>query len=284
MSELPPPPLPSCYRHADRATGRSCTRCGRPACGDCLVAASIGSQCPECRRAARPGVATRARDWNARRSQPVTSALIAINIAVFVWVLIGDTGAAGFRDQVSTRELDLGLNKFLLQQTHEWYRLVTAGFLHFGVLHIAMNMLLLFQLGAMLERALGGLRFGLLYFAALLGGSLGALVITGDGGGLHGGASGAVFGLMAAAAIGLHRRGVNVFQTGIGATLVINLLLTFTIPGISIGGHVGGMVVGALGGLVMLAPRHQAPPPWVTIAFPIAAAVACVAASIAVVG
>ncbi|MEY4362074.1 MAG: hypothetical protein RL391_1380 [Actinomycetota bacterium] len=284
MSDLPPPPLPSCYRHADRPTGRACTRCGRPACGDCLVAASIGSHCPECRREARPGVAVRARDWNARQRQPVTSALIGINVAVFVWVLLGDTRSAGFTNQVSPREYDLGLNKWLLEQTHEWYRLVTAGFLHFGILHIAMNMFLLYQLGAMLERALGGLRFGLLYFAALLGGSLGALVITGDGGGLHGGASGAVFGLMAAAAIGLHRRGVNVFQTGIGATLVINLLLTFTIPGISIGGHIGGMVIGAVCGLVMLAPRRDAPPAWVTVALPIALSVLCVGVSVAVVG
>jgi membrane associated rhomboid family serine protease len=214
----------------------------------------------------------------------MTSALIGINVAVFVWVLLGGAGSAGFGDQISPREYDLGLNKWLLQQTHEWYRLITAGFLHFGILHIAMNMVLLFQLGAMLERALGGLRFVLLYFAALLGGSLGALIITGDGGGLHGGASGAVFGLMAAAAIGLHRRGVNVFQTGIGATLMINLLLTFAIPGISIGGHVGGMVIGATCGLVMLSPRRHAPPAWVTIVLPIALSVLCIGTSIAVVG
>ena len=124
---------------------------------------------------------TRARDWNARQHQLVTSALIGINVAVFVWVILGDVGAAGFGNRVSPREYDLGLNKYLLQETHEWYRLVTAGFLHFGVLHIAMNMILLYQLGSMLERSLGSLRFGLLYFAALLGGSLGALLITGDG-------------------------------------------------------------------------------------------------------
>jgi membrane associated rhomboid family serine protease len=227
---------------------------------------------------------TRARDWNARQHQLVTSALIGINVAVFVWVILGDVGAAGFGNRVSPREYDLGLNKYLLQETHEWYRLVTAGFLHFGVLHIAMNMILLYQLGSMLERSLGSLRFGLLYFAALLGGSLGALLITGDGTGLHGGASGAVFGLMAAAAIGLQRRGVNIFQTGIGATLVINLLLTFTIPGISIGGHVGGMAVGALSGFVMLAPRHKPVPSWLTIVLPVALGVACIAMSVAVVG
>jgi RNA polymerase sigma factor for flagellar operon FliA len=123
---------------------------------------------------------------------------MAINIAVFVWVLIGDTSTAGFGSSVSSREVDLGLNKDLLAYTHEWYRLITSGFLHFGILHIAMNMYLLFQLGKLLEAPLGRVRFGLLYFACLLGGSLGVLVIEGSSNGLHGGASGAVFGLMGA--------------------------------------------------------------------------------------
>ena len=78
--------------------------------------------------------------------------------------------------------------------------------------------------------------------------------------GLTGGASGAVFGLMAAAAIGLHRRGVNVFQTGIGTVLILNLVITFTIPGISIGGHLGGAIAGAICGFVILAPRHAVLP------------------------
>ena len=102
---------------------------------------------------------------------------MAINIAVFVWVLIGDTSSAGFGSSASSRENDLGLNPIKLPDTHEWYRLITSGFLHFGILHIAMNMYMLFQLGKLLEPPLGRLQYGLLYFACLLGGSLGVLVL-----------------------------------------------------------------------------------------------------------
>jgi membrane associated rhomboid family serine protease len=209
---------------------------------------------------------------------------MAINLAVFVWVFIGDTSSAGLGSSVSPRQKGLGLNKDLLGDTHEWYRLITSGFLHFGILHIAMNMYLLFQLGKLLEAPLGRVRFGLLYFACLLGGSLGALVIEGSSNGLHGGASGAVFGLMGAAAIGMQRRGVSIFQTGLGATLLINLLLTFTIPGISIGGHIGGIVMGAVCGSIMLPPPHQKQPSWLGYAVPVIAIIGSVVASVVIVG
>lgn len=284
MSELPPPVVSHCTRHPDRATGRACTRCERPACPECLTPAAVGSLCADCVRRSRPDTATRVRHWNARQPILVSLVLIAMNVAVFVWVVSGDVGAAGFGSEITQREFDLALNRYVLDVTGEWYRLITSGFLHFGILHIGMNMLLLYQLGQMLEPPLGRVRFALLYTASLLGGSLGALVIQGDRGGLHGGASGAVFGLMAAAAIGLQRRGVNVFQTGIGAVLVINLVLTFTIPGISIGGHVGGAVAGALCGIVMLAPSWKPVPTWATYLTPIAVAAGAVLGSIATVG
>lgn len=284
MSDFAPPVLPRCYRHPNLPTGRSCTRCGRPACGQCLQAVSIGSQCPDCIKAARPAASVRAKDWNAAQPALITQIIIAINVAVFIWVLIGDTSSAGFGSSVSSREVDLGLNKLILTYQHEWYRLVTSGFLHFGILHIGMNMYLLFQLGKLLEPPLGRLRFGLLYFACLLGGSLGVLVLEGSSNGLHGGASGAVFGLMGAAAIGMQRRGVSIFQTGLGATLLINLLLTFTIPGISIGGHIGGIVLGAVLGSVMLPPPAQRQPNWLGYLAPIAAIVGCVVASVIIVG
>ena len=277
MSSLPPPPLPPppvieyCYRHPTRETGRKCTRCGKPACGECLVQVSVGSHCVDCVRAARPDVKTRARFWNARQPTLVTYALIAINAAVYLWT------ASSPRNQVK-----LALAKPFIANG-EYYRLVTSGFLHFGIFHIAMNMLLLFQLGQLLEPAMGRVRFGLLYFASLLAGSLGALIVQPFG--LTGGASGAVFGLMAAAAIGLHRRGVNIFQTGIGLLLVLNLVITFT-PGsnISIGGHLGGALAGALAGFVILAPRHATMPNWASYATPIAIMIISVAGSIAVAG
>lgn len=284
MSEFAPPVLPRCYRHPNMPTGRSCTRCGRPACGDCLQTVTIGSQCPDCIKASRPAATVRAKDWNASQDALITRIIIALNVAVFVWVLIDDTSSAGFGSSISPREVELGLNKLLLSFNHEWYRLITSGFLHFGILHIAMNMYLLFQLGKLLEPPLGRLRYGLLYFACLLGGSLGVLVLEGSSTGLHGGASGAVFGLMGAAAIGMQRRGINIFQTGLGATLMINLLLTFTIPGISIGGHIGGIVMGAICGSIMLPPPQQKQPPWLGYAVPTIAIIGSVIASVIVVG
>jgi membrane associated rhomboid family serine protease len=277
---FPPPVLPRCYRHPDRETGRSCTRCGKPSCSACLVQATIGSHCTDCVRESRPSAAVRARDWNAGQHLLVTKLLIAANIAVFIWVVAGETRALSTAGLVSPRQYDIGLARFFLEQG-EWYRMVTSGFLHYGLIHLGMNMYLLYVLGNMLEPAIGRTRFTLLYFAALLGGSAGAMILQPAG--LHGGASGAVFGLMGAAAVGLTHRGVNPFSTGIGTVLLLNLVITFTIPGISVGGHLGGAAAGALCATVMLAPRHRGAPQWSTYVTPVAVAALAVGLTVAVV-
>jgi membrane associated rhomboid family serine protease len=304
---LPPPPPPAgppvtgdrtehrevdtCYRHPNRVAGRRCTRCGRAACSDCLVQATVGSHCLECAKAARPDVRTRARFWSARQPTLVTYVLIVLNVLVFVWVVIQDP-AALTSGRVTEGQAKLGLNAELIAnggvfqfengiyvaQPDQWYRVVTSGFLHFGFLHLLFNMYLLYLLGQMMEPAIGRLRFALIYMAALLGGSAGALLIEPDG--LHGGASGAVFGLMAAAFVGYRMRGVNPFTTGIGMVLVLNLVLTFALPGISIGGHLGGLVAGALCGLVVLAPAHRGYPAWASWVTPIVVSAASIAACI----
>ena len=143
-----------------------------------------------------------------------------------------------------------------------------------------MPMVLLYQLGQLLEPALGHLRFGLTYAAALLGGSAGAMVLQPSG--LHGGASGAVFGLMAAAAVGLQQRGINPFRTGIGTILALNLLITFTIPGISIGGHLGGAAAGALCAVFVLDPQRRRPT-WWSVAAPVMVSVMSVVIAVAMV-
>jgi membrane associated rhomboid family serine protease len=290
-----PPTVQHCYRHPDREAGRFCTRCGRPACSECLVQAAVGSHCLECAKEGRPDVRDRAKLWNARQPTLVTYTLIGLNVAVFVLTTIADPSTLGFGGNgVSKLQARLGLSRQILEnggfyppstifEPHQWYRLVTSGFLHFGIIHIAFNMILLFQLGQLLEPRLGRTRFALLYFAALLAGSFGELVI-GSGSGIAGGASGAVFGLMAAAAIGLHREGVNIFTTGIGSLLILNLVLTFAIPGIAIGGHLGGAVGGAICGLAMLGPRWRPSPVWMTYVVPIAVGVGSVVASVLVVG
>ena len=291
---MPAPTVQRCYRHPDREAGRFCTRCGRPACAECLVQATVGSHCLECAKAAKPDVRDRAKLWNARQPTLVTFTLMGLNLAMFAAMVLADPATIGFGGGgVSEFQARFGLSKQILErgafyppdtffEPHEWYRLVTSGFLHFGIVHIAFNMILLYQLGQILEPRLGRTRFALLYFAALLAGSFGELLI-GPGTGIAGGASGAVFGLMAAAAIGLYRQGVNIFSTGLGGLLVLNLVLTFAIPGIAIGGHLGGAIGGALCGLVMLPPRWKPTAAWATYAAPLAVGIGCVLGSVLVV-
>lgn len=279
---LPAPTLPRCYRHPDRETGRSCTRCGRPACSDCLTQASVGSLCPDCRREGRPDARTRMRWWNARQPALLTYVLIGLNVAIYIWTEIANQTPIAGPGTWGRGTWDLALAKPFLEYDDQWFRLVSAGFLHFSVLHIGMNMLLLFQLGQMLEPAMGRIRFGMLYFAAMLAGSAGALIVSPNS--LSGGASGAVFGLMAAAVVALHQRGINPFQTGLGATFAINILLTFTISNISIGGHLGGAIGGAICAVAMLAPGHMKVPKWATYVTPVAVAVAAVAVAVVTVG
>src|SRR5688500_2864234 len=100
---LPQPPtptstLPRCYRHPDREAGRSCTRCGKSACSDCLVQAQVGSHCLDCARAGRPDVKTKVKFWNAKQATLVTFALMAINIGVFAYLVISDPDSLGSRD------------------------------------------------------------------------------------------------------------------------------------------------------------------------------------------
>jgi membrane associated rhomboid family serine protease len=131
----------------------------------------------------------------------------------------------------------------------DYWRLVTAGFLHFNLWHIAFNMYALYILGSMLEPAIGHVRFALIYLAALLAGSFGALIVTPDS--LTVGASGAVFGLFGAAILEMRSRGVDVMATGLPLWLGINLIFTFTFNGISVGGHIGGLIGGALAGVAI---------------------------------
>lgn len=270
---FPPPVVEHCVRHPQVQTGRHCTRCDRPACNDCLVPAAVGSQCLDCVKAGRLPRSQRVRHWNATQPELVTRALVAVNVAVFLWVSTGRQ-VLTFGGSINKHELDLALSEVFVADG-QWWRLITSGFLHFGFLHLGMNMFLLWQLGALLEPALDRTRFALLYFSSMLGGAAGALLLSPNA--LTGGASGAVFGLMAAATVGLSQRGVNPLRTGIGATLLINLLITFTIPNISVGGHLGGAAMGAAVGYAMLEPRWKRPAPWIGWVAPVAGIVVSLA-------
>ncbi|MFL5885059.1 MAG: rhomboid family intramembrane serine protease [Thermoleophilaceae bacterium] len=179
----------------------------------------------------------------------MTVALIAINVAVEIASIVAG-GTAGVGGTGGSRFVaDLALNKAAVADG-DWWRLITAGFLHYGLLHLAFNMLSLWIIGSILEPAVGRVRFALIYVVALLGGSFGALVVTPNA--LTAGASGAVFGLFGAVAVVMRNRGMNFMQSGLGFWLIFNLFLTFSARGISIGGHIGGLIAGTLAAFILV--------------------------------
>jgi membrane associated rhomboid family serine protease len=192
----------------------------------------------------------------------VTQALIAINVAVFVIGLGKGSGdvlssSSAFSDDygllgsgVIGRVVGGRVVGTAVGVAHgDWWRLVTGGFLHAGLLHIGFNMFALWILGSQLEAAVGRLRFGVVYFVSLLAGSLGVMIL--DPHQPTVGASGAIFGLFGLALAAQRARGINIWQSGLGGVLLINLLFTFGIPGISIGGHLGGLAGGYLCGVLL---------------------------------
>lgn len=246
----------TCYRHPDRVAGISCQRCDRPICPSCMHQASVGFHCPECAGAGKQKTYQGVGSW---RAKPIVApVLIGINVVVFLGQLLTRT-AQPFTDGGRLVFEDVGLygdlSLFGPLVPAEPYRLVTSGFLHsyelpFGVLHIAMNMYALYIFGLLIEPALGRLRFGALYTAALLGGSLGVVLLDPEAS--TAGASGAIFGLMGGAIVLARERGIDLMRSGLVTTLGINLIITFGVPGISIGGHIGGLVAGAVAGLVLV--------------------------------
>ena len=237
----------------------------------------MGAHCFECIRAARPPTGERLRRWSATSGPLATKVLIALNVVVYVATASSLGAATGRSGDLQSR---LSLYGPAVARG-EWYRLVSSGFVHYGLIHIGFNMFLLYQLGLLLEPALGRTRFVALYLAALLAGSFGALLLSPTV--FSAGASGAVFGLFGAAAAGLRHRGVKVMQTNIGGLLVINLIFTFVIPGISIGAHLGGLAGGTAAGYVMLrpAPTRRSAAEGLAVAAAIAVAAFAAAISIA---
>ncbi|HEY7934103.1 MAG TPA: rhomboid family intramembrane serine protease [Solirubrobacteraceae bacterium] len=174
----------------------------------------------------------------------VTYALIAINVLVF-FTEQGQFSLSGAT--IHGAVIDKGvLYRFAIAEGHQYWRLISAGFLHENLLHIGFNMYLLYLLGMMLERGIGSVRFAAIYFTSLLAGSFGALFATASP---SLGASGAVFGLMGAAVVELRARRMSVMESGIGGLIIINLIFSFTFANISVGAHIGGLIGGALAGL-----------------------------------
>jgi len=218
-----------------------------------MTTTSVGMRCPECSKQK-----TKVRTAATLTGPPqLTYVLIAINLVAFV------ATAAGLLEgpvRGGLYENAKGALNGPEIADGEWWRVISSGFLHSGLLHIAFNMYFLYFLGSLLEPAIGKLRFGIIYFVSLAAGSFGALLLSPQD--FTVGASGAVFGTMGAAILMMRARGIDPMQSGLGVTLLLNLAITFLIPNIAIGGHLGGLAAGFLVGYLMfdLAERRRLAP------------------------
>ena len=248
-----------CYRHPDRETGVSCSECGRGICPDCMTFGPVGIRCPD--HSGKAQGARRVVEQVQRRTQRspglVTKWLIGINVGIFLLQLAQGAPLTGNGGSIYE-------NGMLVVQTFgtdgqliglyegEWWRLLTSAFLHYGPIHLAMNMYSLWLIGQLLEQALGPARYLAVYLVSGLSGAAGALWIGSRSelfdpspGTPTVGASGAIFGILGAAIV-LERQRTYVLGGSAVTLLALNLAFTFAVPFISIGGHVGGLAGGAL--------------------------------------
>jgi membrane associated rhomboid family serine protease len=279
MTEAAPVGVPTCYRHPGRQTYVRCTRCDRPICPECMREASVGHQCPECVsegqrtqrqvRTAFGGSVAGARGY-------VTIGIIAINVVMFLLSLSsartvgkalfggGLGGLLGGATPLMYKLATIGPSFQASGQNYSWdlshaipgftqytgiadgayYRLFTAMFMHYGLLHLALNMWALWVLGRPLEVLLGPVRFAALYVICGLGGNVAAYLFQPHA--LSAGASTAIFGLFSALFLVLRKLGRN--ASSILPIIIINVVFTLTVPGISIAGHLGGLATGAVVG------------------------------------
>lgn len=266
-----PDAAPGCYRHPDRPTWVKCTRCERPICPDCMRDAAVGFQCPECVNEGARTVRTARTTFGgtARAGAPpvITFGLIALNALVFLGAYAsGTVPGSSSLTVLHERFANLATRAVLLQpdgtvgsfagvSAGEYYRLVTAMFFHFGVPHIAFNMLALFSLGPRLEELFGRTRFLALYLGAGFCGNV-ATYVVGTPGGFAAGASTAIFGLFGAYFVVAKRMRADSSQ--IVGLLAINLVITFAVPNIDWRGHLGGLLGGSLIALALVyAPRER---------------------------
>ena len=247
---------PVCARHPGRETGVRCTRCDRPACAACLREAPVGYQCVDCvARSARSQPRTSTIPWATPTGRSVViPILIAINIAVFVVTVVQ---AGSLSDNTSAALFQQWALQPEAVAHGAWWQLLTSGFLHIGPLHIAFNMIALWVIGRDLEQVLGRVRFLVVYLVSLLGGSLAVFLFanpTSD----TAGASGAVFGLMGGLAVVLMR--LRLSPRPALTIILLNVIISFAVPNISILGHLGGLASGAAVTAAMVYTPQKNPP------------------------
>jgi membrane associated rhomboid family serine protease len=247
-----------CYRHPNRETLVSCSECGRYICEECMNFAPVGIRCPEHATVgpgAKKSATQQVRTAHRRASTvaaPATVALVVINVAVYLVTVFQGNGISAPGGRLFA---DGGLYGPAVSDG-DWYRLLTAMFLHASVLHIAFNMFALYWLGTVVEEAIGTLRFLLIYFVSGLAGSAGALLLDPDK--FTVGASGAIWGIMGALLV-LEYMTTGSFAGQAMGLIMINLVITFTLPNISVGGHVGGLLGGITATYLLMRMRYVSP-------------------------
>lgn len=241
------PPAPTCYRHPDRETWISCARCTRPICPECMTAAPVGYQCPDCVGAGAASVPAARTVFGGRVSRDGAVTMTLIGICVGAYLLVGVLGLVGGNAR-------WGMQPAAIALADQWFRLFTSVFMHAGLLHLGFNMYVLFLLGTPLERVLGHGRFLTLFLVSGLGGAVASYafspVMT-----LSVGASGAIYGLMAGYIV-IARR-LDAEATQIIVLLAINVVLGFVLSGVDWRAHLGGAAVGAVTALVLTTGRGQ---------------------------
>ncbi|MEU3603981.1 rhomboid family intramembrane serine protease [Streptomyces sp. NPDC035033] len=254
--------LQPCYRHPGTETGIRCTRCEKPVCPECMISASVGFQCPDCVRGGsgtgHAAGANRPRTLAGGRVRSddrlVTKVLIGINLLVYVLVLVGGDRIVAELELVG-RAFEPLLGENIGVAFGEWYRLLTATVLHQEPWHILLNLLGLWMIGGVVEPELGRSRYALLCLLSGLSGSVLAYVVAAPNQPSLG-ASGIVFGLIGAWAV-LDRR-LRHDMGPVALFVALSLVMTFTRPGISWEGHIGGLLAGALVTFVFVyAPRAR---------------------------
>ena len=241
-----------------------------------MTPTSVGMRCPECSRE-KTRVVRRA---YAGAEPILTYTLIGMNVLAYLGTIVSGSSVSGSVGGTDSLLYKAALNGPLVANG-DWWRVVTSGFMHYGPLHLAFNMYALYILGTMLEPAVGRARFGLIYLVSLIAGSIGALVLSPNS--LTAGASGAVFGLMGAAVVVMRHRGINPMESGIVIWLGLNLAITFTSSNISVGGHIGGLIGGAVAAwLLVELPDRMRMPGWAPDAVGVVLAIVAYAAALAI--
>ncbi|MDQ8046814.1 MAG: rhomboid family intramembrane serine protease [Solirubrobacteraceae bacterium] len=247
----------TCYRHSGRGTNVRCQNSGKPICSECMRDTPVGYRCPDCAPTSKPIFDD---------SMVMTKVMLGICAAVFVVqvvlglshgqsnAILSATGDAAYTNPIY---LHGALWAPGIDQDHEYWRIITSGFLHAGLIHIAFNSYFIWILGQLIEAAVGKLRFALLYLTSMIGGAAGALALSSVNTPTIG-ASGAAFGLLGAGIVMARLRRNEQLTNQLVITAVINFVITISLSGsISVGGHLGGFATGLVCGWIAYGPWQR---------------------------